>query len=155
MHSKMKSTAVIHILSQGRNFMFEIKYTFMQMVASFNLNWCLYPYHIFIEALGMLWSIYIKALCRAFYILEHSQVSCTAWSKSRSRRPLQMPQTHRLPKSKKITAAAKTSVCSSFSCTPITLHSVCLGRIYRATKITHTQMFECFSEAFKAWCMLL
>lgn len=34
--------------------------------------------------------------------------------------------------------------------TPITWHFVCLGRIYTATKMTHTEMFECIYKAFKA-----
>lgn len=38
--------------------------------------------------------------------------------------------------------------CARF--TPITWHFVCLGRIYTATKITHTEMFECIYKAFKA-----
>lgn len=58
-----------------------------QLCIAFKSNWYLYPYHIFIESLSPLWSIYIKALCKAFYILEHSKLAAQPGARAEARGP--------------------------------------------------------------------
>lgn len=72
------------------------------------------------------------------------RVSCTAWGKSREAGDL--CRCYTLTESRR---------CLYKQCMLlIFLHTyyfaLCLSRIYRATEITHTQMFECLPEAFKA-----
>lgn len=68
----------------------------MQMNALITLNsdWHLYTYHLFISLSSMRLSIYIKTLCKAFYILVHFKLVASPGAKAESEGPLQMSPTH-------------------------------------------------------------